>query len=79
MNPIIPQTKKDMELPQAKCPKGTFLQDPTGKRHVSYGRRDSHIKQAEERLMNKYSMGYSQLHKYLVLKEGNNQFLTPYL
>jgi hypothetical protein len=54
-------------------------QDATSKRHVSYGRRDIHIKEAEERLMTKYRMGYSQLHKYLVLKEGINQFSTPFL
>jgi hypothetical protein len=67
------------ELSQTKCSQSTFQKDPTGKRHVSYGRRDHHIKEAEERLMNKYRMGYSQLHKYLVLKEGNSQFSIPYL
>lgn len=79
MNPIIPQAISPSGLPKAKYPQDTFLQDATGKRHVSYGRRDIHIKEAEERLMTKYRMGYSQLHKYLVLKEGNNQFATPYL
>lgn len=67
------------ELSQTKCSQSTFGKDQSGKRHVSYGRRDQHIKEAEERLMNKYRMGYSQLHKYLVLKEGNSQFSIPYL
>ena len=79
MNPFIPQTILNLELPKAKYPQDTFTQDATGKRHVSYGRRDIHIKEAEERLMNKYHMGYSQLHKYLILKEGINQFSTPFL
>jgi len=67
------------KLSQTKCSQSTFLQDPSVRRHVSYGRRDQHIQEAEERLMNKYRMGYSQLHKYLVLKEGNSQFSVPYL
>ena len=79
MNPIIPQAISPSGLTKSKYPQDTFLQDATGKRHVSYGRRDTHIKEAEERLMTKYRMGYSQLHKYLVLKEGHNQFATPFL
>ena len=79
MTPTIPQTMSTSELPKVKYPKDTFHQDATGKRHISYGRRDVHIKEAEERLMSKYRMGYSQLHKYLVLKEENNQFTIPFL
>ena len=79
MNPLIPQAIFNLDMPKAKYPKDTFTQDATSKRHVSYGRRDTHIKEAKERLMTKYRMGYSQLHKYLVLKEGINQFSTPFL
>jgi len=79
MNPLIPQALFNLDMPKAKYPADTFTQVATSKRHVSYGRRDIHIKEAEERLMNKYRMGYSQLHKYLVLKEGINQFSTPFL
>ncbi len=75
MTQTIPKT----DTPKAKCSQNTFHKDPTVKRHVSYGRRDSHITATEERLMSEYHMGYSQLHKYLVLKEANNQFSTPYL
>lgn len=79
MTPMIPQTMSTSGPPKAKYPKDTFHQDATGKRHVSYGRRDTHVKEAEELLMTKYRMGYSQLHKYLVLKEGHNQFIIPFL
>jgi len=79
MNPLIPQAIFNLDMTKSKYPQDTFSQDATGKRHVSYGRRDIHIKEAEERLMTKYRMGYSQLHKYLVLKEGINQFSTPFL
>ena len=75
MTQTIPKT----ETTKSKCSQNTFNKDPLVKRHFSYGRRDTHIKDAEERLMSKYHMGYSQLHKYLVLKEGNNQFSTPFL
>ena len=66
-------------MPQAKWSQTTFNQKPIPNSKVSYGRRDGHIKDAEEKLMNKYHMGYSQLHKHLVLKEFNNQFSAPYL
>lgn len=75
MTQTIPKTNTS----QTMCSQNTFHKEPNGKRHVSYGRNDQHIKEAEERLMNKYHMGYSQLHKYLVLKEGNSQFSVPYL
>ena len=77
--PLMTQTLPKTEMPQAKQPQVAFQQETSGKRHVSYGRKDNHIKATEERLMSKYHMGYSQLHKYLVLKEGNSQFATPYL
>ena len=75
MSQFVPTRK----LPQAKWSQTTFNQDHIPNSKVSYGRRDGHIKDAEEKLMNKYRMGYSQLHKHLVLKEFNNQFSAPYL
>ncbi len=77
--PLMPQTIPKPKTTKSMCSQNTLHKEPTGKRHVSYGRNDLHIKEAEERLMNKYHMGYSQLHKYLVLKEGNTQFSVPYL
>ncbi len=73
MTQTLPTTKKS----QTKCSQSTFTQKPTWKRHVSYGSRDGHIKETEERLMTKYHMGYSQLHKFLIRKEGGIQFSTP--
>ena len=75
MSQLIP-TKK---MSQTKWSQTTFIQDHIPNSKVSYGRRDGHIKEAEEKLMNKYRMGYSQLHKHLVLKEYSNQFSAPYL
>jgi hypothetical protein len=75
MSQLIP-TK---EMSQTKWSETTFVQDHIPNSKVSYGKRDGHIKEAEEKLMNKYRMGYSQLHKHLVLKEYSNQFSAPYL
>ena len=38
------------ELSKTKCSQSTFRKDPVVKRHVSYGRRDEHIKETEEML-----------------------------
>ena len=67
------------ELSQTKCSQSTFRKDHAVKRHVSYGRRDDHVKDTEEMLMKKYRMGYSQLHKYLILKESNTYFANPFV
>ena len=75
MSQFIP-TKK---MSQTKWSQTTFNQDHIPNSKVSYGRRDAHIKEAEERLMNKYRMGYSQLHKYLILKESNTVLANPFV
>ena len=67
------------ELSKTKCSQSTFRKDHAVKRHVSYGRRDDHVKDTEEMLMKKYRMGYSQLHKYLILKESNTYFANPFV
>jgi len=73
------QVITNREMPEAKWSQTTFNQDPSQKRHVSYGRRDGHILDTEQKLMQKYNCGYSALHKILILKEGNVQFTRPYL
>ena len=73
---------------KAKQPQVAFHQNPTGfpcvdgvatKRHISYGRRDDYILEIEQQLMKKYRVGYSGLHKMLVIKEGQQQFSRPFL
>ena len=49
------------------------------KRHISYNKYDDRVLATEQQLMKKFNCGYSSLHKMLVLKEGSNQFITPYL
>ena len=66
-------------MPKAMCSESTFSLDSSKKRHVSYGRRDIHILEIEKQLMKKYHVGYSGLHKMLILKEGNTQFARPYV
>ena len=69
-------------------PKGGFHQNPSGlpkppalaqKKHISYSRRDDYILEIEQQLMQKYRVGYSGLHKMLVIKEGQQQFSRPFL
>ena len=65
-------------------PKGGFHQNPSApslaqKKHISYGRRDDYILEIEQQLMDKYRVGYSGLHKMLVIKEGNQQFSRPFV
>jgi hypothetical protein len=49
------------------------------KKHISYGRREDYILEIERQLMQKYRIGYSGLHKMLVIKEGQQQFSRPFL
>lgn len=47
------------------------------RRNVSYNNREDHIIDIEKKLMKKYRMGYSQLHKYLVAKTYQQEFSNP--
>lgn len=49
------------------------------KRHISYSRREDYILEIERQLMLKYRVGFSGLHKMLVIKEGQQQFSRPFL
>jgi len=71
-----------------KQPQVAFHQTPSGlpqapavaqKKHISYGRREDYILEIERQLMQKYRVGYSGLHKMLVIKEGQQQFSRPFL
>ena len=86
--PLMTQTLPKTEMPQAKQPQVAFHKNhpvvpcnsgAAKKRHISYGRRDDYILEIEQQLMDKYRVGYSGLHKMLVIKEGNQQFSRPFV
>ncbi len=87
MGTLMNQNFNTIKMPQANQPKVGFHQSlkslscgatPT-KKHISYNKYDDRVLETEQRLMKKFNCGYSSLHKMLVLKEGSNQFSTPYL
>ena len=72
------------KMPKANQPKVGFHQMNTGvltpkKKHISYSTREDYILDIEKQLMSKYRVGYSGLHKLLVIKEGNQQFGRPFV
>ena len=48
------------------------------RKNVSYNKYEDHIQKLERELMKKYRLGYSALHKFLILKEGQQQFSIPF-
>ena len=49
------------------------------RKNVSYNRCEDHIQRVEKELMKKYRLGYSALVKFLILKEGQQQFGMPFI
>ena len=49
------------------------------RKNVSYNKYEDHIQQIEKELMKKHRLGYSALVKFLILKEGQQQFGIPFL
>lgn len=66
-------------MPKAKEPQVPFHQTTPKKKHISYNSREDYILDIEKQLMSKYRVGYSGLHKMLVIKEGNQQFGRPFV
>ena len=69
---------------KANHPQDGFHQNTTAvsspaKKHISYNCREEYIMDIEKKLMTKYRVGYSSLHKMLVVKEGNQQFGQVFL
>ena len=48
------------------------------RKNVSYNKYEEHIQKIEKDLMKKHRLGYSALHKFLILKEGQQQFSIPF-
>ena len=48
-------------------------------KNVSYNKYEDHIQRIEKELMKKHRLGYSALVKFLILKEGQQQFGIPFV
>tara|TARA_B100001248_G_scaffold6092_1_gene4273 strand:- start:1189 stop:1464 length:276 start_codon:yes stop_codon:yes gene_type:complete len=60
---------------EVKTTKGGFDLQPLKKsRQVSYNQKEKHIQKMESKLMEKYRIGFSQLHKVMVLKIAQQEF-----
>ena len=49
------------------------------RKNVSYNKYEEHIQRIEKELMKKHRLGYSALVKFLILKEGQQQFGIPFV
>ena len=49
------------------------------RKNVSYNKDEDHIQKIEKELMKKNQLGYSALVKFLILKEGQQQFGIPFV
>ena len=49
------------------------------RKNVSYNKYEDHIQRIEKELMKKHRLGYSALVKFLILKEGQQQFGIRFL
>ena len=59
---------------------GTLHQNPNKRRkNISYNQHEDYIIDYTEQLMRKHRLGYSGLHKWLILKEAQTQFSTPFV
>ena len=60
---------------EVKTTKGGFDLQPLKKsRQVSYNQKEKHIQKMESKLMEKYRIGFSQLHKVMVLKIAKQEY-----
>ena len=60
---------------------GCSLKKPQRKQ-VSYDRNEGYITQYEKKLMQRYRIGYSELHKRLIMKAAQHEFSefnTPFI
>ena len=49
------------------------------RKNVSYNKYEDHIQKIEKELMKKHLLGYSALVKFLIVKEGQQQFGIPFI
>jgi len=59
---------------------GTFHLNPNKRRkNISYNQHEDYVIDYTEQLMKKHRLGYSGLHKWLILKEAQTQFGIPFV
>ena len=64
-----------------KVTAGNFQSIPTKKRraNISFNENEGYILDLEKDLMKRLRLGRSGLHKYLIVKEGQQQFGSPFI
>jgi len=82
LSPTTTGIKMKQNLPtrnaEGKVAAGNFQHQSPHRQHISYSKREGHIRQMEDALMRKYRVGYSGLHKMLVMREGQQQFIRAF-
>ena len=59
---------------------GTLHMNPNKRRkNISYNQHEDYVIEYTNRLMKKHRLGYSGLHKWLILKEAQTQFGIPFV
>ena len=72
-------------MQQVLCTRDAVRQTTEGgfhrvlRKNVSYNKYEDHIQRIEKELMKKHRLGYSALVKFLILKEGQQQFGIPFV
>ena len=65
---------------KSTCGTGTLHMKPSKRRrNISYNIHEDHIIEYTDKLMKRHRLGYSGLHKWLILKEAQTQFGTPFV
>ena len=60
-----------------KVSAGNFQLSAPTRRNVSYNEKEDYIIDYEKKLMSKYRLGFSQLHKTLIVKAAQQEFGHP--
>ena len=63
----------------SKVTAGNFSSSTPTRKNISYNEREDYIVDIEKKLMKKWRMGFSQLHKNLVVKAGHQEFGPHYI
>ena len=69
-------TRRDAVRQNRKC---DFQLSSARTQHVSYNAREQHVIDAQNKLMKKFRLGYSQLVKLLILKAEQQEFIHPFI
>ena len=71
----VPNITNRIKMQQVLYTRDPVRQSNKGiRKNVSYNKYEDHIQRIEKDLMKKHRLGYSALVKFLILKEGQQQF-----